>query len=243
MTQPPLLDRVDAAAALGSLRARQVNYRPEDVDESWHFDVQRTSLPAERPGPPEPDGVFQTACRLAAAYEFADPAVLRAVYPTGSDLLGRDMLLEGRFFGLRFYMGVRVTAVVDEERIGAHGGLELVWGWAYQTLGGHLEQGRMLYEVVKRPDTGEVAFELRAWSRGAPSLGPVTSLGWALFGRSTQLRFYRASGSRLARAVVAGRGAADPVPPRRTRDGLVLAPSDARARWVDRFTVRRDQPS
>ena len=26
------------------------------------------------------------------------------------------MLLEARFFGLRFYVGVRVTGVIDEER-------------------------------------------------------------------------------------------------------------------------------
>ncbi len=40
------------------------------------------------------------------------------------------MLLEGRFFLLRFYMGVRITVLVDETRYGRH----KVWGWAYETL-------------------------------------------------------------------------------------------------------------
>jgi len=49
-------------------------------------------------------------------YEFADARIVRAVYRGGDDLLGRDMLLEGRFCGLRFYLGVRVTGMIDETR-------------------------------------------------------------------------------------------------------------------------------
>jgi hypothetical protein len=52
------------------------------------------------------------------------------------------MLLEARFFGLRFYVGVRVTGVIDEERATGDGPAQ-VWGWCYQTLEGHLEQGRL----------------------------------------------------------------------------------------------------
>lgn len=45
------------------------------------------------------------------------------------------MLLEGRFWILRFYLGVRVIGVIDETRETAHGP-ERVWGWCYQTLQG-----------------------------------------------------------------------------------------------------------
>jgi hypothetical protein len=56
------------------------------------------------------------SCHLVGEYEFADARILRGVYRRDSALLGRNMLLEGRFFGLRFYFGVRVTGVIDEER-------------------------------------------------------------------------------------------------------------------------------
>jgi hypothetical protein len=71
-------------------------------------------LARERPGPPVPGQAWDTACALVRGYEFCEPRILRAVYRRGDDLLGRDMLLEGRFFGLRFHLGVRITEVIDE---------------------------------------------------------------------------------------------------------------------------------
>lgn len=77
------------------------------------------------------------------------------------------MLLEGRFFGLRFYLGVRITGVIDEERDAGDGPVR-VWGWWYQTLQGHLEQGRLSYEVCRAGarltglGLGEVRGPLRA---------------------------------------------------------------------------------
>ena len=53
---------------------------------------------------------------MVGQYEFADARILRGVYRPDSALLGRNLLLEGRFFALRFYLGVRITAVIDEER-------------------------------------------------------------------------------------------------------------------------------
>ena len=229
-----LLDRVDAATVLAGLGSRAVSYDPAGVDPHWRHDELRFAIARERPGPPEPHGAWQRARRAVDAYEFSDPSVIRAVYDAEAPLLGRDMLLEGRWGMLRFYMGVRVTAVVDEERPGA-----TVWGWAYETLEGHLECGRMSYEVVKEHATGEVQLDVRAVSRGAPTLGPVTTLGWRLFGRRTQLAFYAACGRRLAAIVAAG--TPGPAPTRRW-GSLVLAPSDARRRWWDAFAVRRHQP-
>jgi uncharacterized protein (UPF0548 family) len=247
MTRVRLLDRLDPGPVLREQRARRVNFDPAEVDDTWHHDLWRTDLPAERPGPPEPDGVWQTACRLVEAYEFADPRIIRAVYAAGHPLQGRDMLLEGRFTLLRFYFGVRVTDVIDAspDRAGDGGdgtGQDRVWGWAYETLEGHLERGRMSYEVVKHQDTGRVQLVIKAYSQGAPTLGPVTRLGWRLFGRRTQLRFDRACGRRLAAQVRRRAGAGHPVPDRQVVDGLVLAPSDAGGAWWRRVAVRRHQP-
>jgi hypothetical protein len=75
-------------------------------------------------------GPWETGCVLVRHYEFAEPAIVRAAYRGDSEIPGRDMLLEGRFFGLRFYLGVRITGIIDETR-DADGGRERVWGWSY----------------------------------------------------------------------------------------------------------------
>lgn len=237
MSTVRLLDRIDPAPVLAEQRERRVNFDPAEVDASWHHDRSRAHLGVEAPGPPEPNGVWETACRLVAAYEMADPSLIRAVYDPSAPLHGRDMVLEGRFLVLRFYMGVRVIDVIDERR-----GDSIVWGWAYETLEGHLERGRMSYEVVKDAASGDVDLVIRAYSEGAPTLGPVTGLGWKLFGRRTQLRFYRECGRRLARLVSERLGQDDPVPQRRTVHGLVLAPADAAPQPHHRLSVRRHQP-
>jgi uncharacterized protein (UPF0548 family) len=232
-----LLDRLDPGPQLAAQRALRVNFDPAEVDDSWHHDRSRTHVGHERPGPPEPDGVWETACRLVAAYEMADPTLIRAVYALAAPLQGRDMLLEGRFLRLRFYFGVRVTDVIDEHRAGRR-----TWGWTYETLEGHLERGRMSYEVVKYDATGDVELAISAFSERAPGVGLVTRLGWALFGRRSQLRFYRECGTRLTRMVRERAGRADPVPERRTADGLVLAPSDAARGRRQRLSIRRHHP-
>jgi uncharacterized protein (UPF0548 family) len=220
----------DEGAALDSLRHRCVNYDPataphgDQPDGHWHVDASTTVIGQELPGPPAAGGPWQTACTLVRQYEFSEPRILRAVYRRDDDLLGRDMLLEGRFLWLRFYLGVRITSVADETRHSG-GGAQRVWGWSYQTLSGHLEQGRLSYEVIKDLGTGLVTFRVSGYSRTAPIPSPVIRWGFVLFGRRTQLRFYQAVQRRLRELVRAAQhGAPLPVPAVRA-DGLVLAPS------------------
>lgn len=246
MTGPQrLLDRVDALPMLEHLEKQPVDYPRDDAaeDGTWHLDTWRTPLESEQPGPPHPDGSWHAARRIVERYEFSDPRLVRAVYRENSPLLGRTMLLEARFLLLRFYLGVRVTDVIDEAPPSAtRGAGRRVWGWAYETLAGHLERGRLSYEVIKDQDTGEVEFLLTAHSQRSPSLGPVLRLGWWLFGRRTQLRFYARCGQRLARAVEARATNPSGTPAPNPQHGLVLAPSDARRRMLDRFGIRRPQP-
>ena len=249
MTGPRLFDRIDAAQALAELADIGTNFSDAEVNSvDWHHDDACIELQEEEEhGPPVAAGPWWAARRLVAAYEFTDPARIRAVYRADADLEGRDMLLEGRFFLLRFYIGVRITEVIDEERACERSARpcargDRVWGWVYETLDGHFERGRMSYLVIKHQDTGEVEFAIRAFSQAASSMGRLTRLGWVLFGRRTQLRFYRTCGERLRRAVAARHGQADLIPPRQNDRGLVLAPSDARRRWFDRLSIRRHQP-
>lgn len=230
-----LFGHVDEPAALDELAGLRINYDParspehgaEAVEGHWHVDSGSTVIGREGPGAPERGGAWETACRLVSEYEFADARILRGVYRRDSELRGRNMLLEARFFGLRFYLGVRVTEVIDEERDGGEGP-ERVWGWRYQTLNGHLEQGELSYEVIKNLTTGLVTFRVGGYSRPAPIRNPVIRWGFLLFGRWTQQRFYRNVQARMADLVrAARRGSPLPAPEARP-DGIVLAPSGVR---------------
>ena len=107
------------------------------------------------------------------------------------------MLLEVRFWGLRFPVGVRVGAVIDETRT-VDGRDVRVWGWGYGTLQGHLEVGQMDYEVWKWLDTGAVEFRVHVVSRPGRIPNPIVRLGFRLFGRREQMRFARRSCERMA---------------------------------------------
>jgi uncharacterized protein (UPF0548 family) len=254
-----LLAPVDEGAELGRLAGLGINYDLAESPEGgpgtaggqaaggqaagghWHVDSGETVLGQEGPGDPERAGPWATACLLVGQYEFADARILRGVYRQDAALLGRNMLLEARFFGLRFYLGVRVTGVIDKTRDSGHGP-ERVWGWCYQTLEGHLEQGRLSYEVIKNVTSGQVTFRVAGYSRPAPISNPVVRLGFRLFGRRTQQRFYRNIQRRLADLVAAAqRGQPLPAPAVRA-DGIVLAPSGARPRLLEHLAPRWIHP-
>jgi uncharacterized protein (UPF0548 family) len=235
-----LLSSVDESGALSSLRGRGLNYDPAAApqdgrpDGHWHVDGGDIVVGREPAGPPAAGGPWELARQLVAQYEFTDGRIVRAVYRPADDLLGRDMLLEGRFWWLRFYLGVRVTSVTDETREGS-GGAERVWGWSYQTLQGHLEQGRLSYEVIKNLASGQVTFRVSGYSRPAPMRSPVIRLGFALFGRRTQRRFYRSVQLRL-RALVRAAQQGTPLPrPAVRADGIATAPAGAAPDRLDRL--------
>jgi hypothetical protein len=238
-----LLGNIDYVTALAALRNREVNYDPSEVrPPSWNFDVHRSLVGRERPGPPEPGGVWETARDLVRDYEFTPPELIRAVYHRQDPLLGRNLLLEGRFSGLRFYMGVRITALINETR--HHH--EKVWGWAYQTLEHHLERGKVTYEVIKHLNSGQVEFVASCQSQRSPTVGPILRLGWLLFGRRAQLRFYRRCGQRLHELVRASR-TGTPTPaaarPQLEINDLVLVPSGVKPHPLDRLTTRQHNPA
>ncbi len=110
-----------------------------------------------------------------------------------------------------------------------------MWGWCYQTLEGHLEQGRLSYEVIKHLTTGQVAFRVAGYSRAAPIGNPIVRLGFLLFGRWTQRRFYRNIQVRITE-LVRGAQRGRPLPSPAVRpDGIVLAPSGARPHRLERL--------
>jgi uncharacterized protein (UPF0548 family) len=176
----------DIERRLAALADTPVNYDPAELDlerppPGWSVDRRRRPLPSEPPGDPLPDGSWAIASRLIRGYEFADPSVVRAHYDRARPLEGREMLLELRALGLvRVYVGVRVVRVYDEQR-DVGGRTARVFGWAYRTLEGHVEEGQMDWQVWKWRDTGDVEFRVHAVSRTAHIANPLVRIGfWAL---------------------------------------------------------------
>lgn len=194
-------------AALASLARLQVNYDPAALDlrhppAGWKLDTRRQPLESEPPGEPVDGGPWQIAARLIRGYEFADPSLVRARYDPDAPLLGRDMLLELRAMGLvSVYVGVRVCEVWDGHE-DCDGRRARVFGWAYRTLEGHVEQGQMGWQVWKWLDTGEVEFHARAVSRTAPIENPVIWLGFHVLKRYER-RLYLDSTDRRMRELTA----------------------------------------
>lgn len=197
-TTAPLDD--DVVDLLDDLPSRSPNYSvtggPFDGAHGWKVDDLCQPLPSESPGEPVPGGSFQTARQVLTNYEMADPDIIRAAFDPDVPLSGRDMALEGRFLFLRFPMGVRITHVVDDT-IRVDNRRVRRWGWGYSTLDGHLEQGRMDWEVWKWLADGSVEFRIHAFSRRGPISNPIIRLGFALFGEMTQERFYRSVRARM----------------------------------------------
>lgn len=210
MVDEQLIGHPDAHKALDDLHDKRLNFDVGQrdwltVESGWRVDDYRQPLPPEPPGPPIPGGSWQIAQRLMRGYEFADPKIVRAIYYPDHPLEERDMLLEGRFLGLRFRFGVRVGGVLDETRpIDGH---EVrVWGWNYRTLQGHLEMGQMDYEVWKWLDSGKVEFRIHAFSRPAQIRNPLIRLGFRLFGRALQVKFARRACLRMQQLTAAELG-------------------------------------
>jgi uncharacterized protein (UPF0548 family) len=187
--------------ALDEAHDARLNFDASELPRSgssggWHVDDYCQPLPGEAPGPPVPGGPWTVMCRLMRDYEFADPKIVRAVYHSDTPLEDRTMLLEARFYGLRFHLGVRVGGVVDAVKT-VEGRPVQVWGWNYRTLQGHLEMGQMDYQAWKWCDTGTVEFRIHVVSRAARIPNPLIRLGFALFGRRMQKKFARRALARM----------------------------------------------
>jgi uncharacterized protein (UPF0548 family) len=147
---------------------------------------------------PLPRGSGEIARELVRDYRMADPAIVRATWDAKAPLLGREMLLQLRLWRVLWvHARVRVTRVWDEQRDGAR-----VFGYEYETLPGHLEIGQMDYEVHEWED-GAAEFRLHARSKASGEGAWWARIGFRLFGRREQLRFYRRCSERMARLTAA----------------------------------------
>lgn len=129
------------------------------------------------------------------AYRFPDPNLIQGHYDPEAPLEGRSMLLRGRFLGLEFPFGVRISRTFEETRDTPKGPLR-VWGYSYRTLEHHFERGQITFMVGKYMDSGRVIFRIHSNSQRAHIPNPLYRAGFWLFGRSLQARFTRTALSR-----------------------------------------------
>lgn len=181
---------------LADLRGRALNYDPDlphDPEHGWRIDDYCEPLGRG-------DEVFSRAQTLLRDYKVADPSMVRATYDPDTPLPGRDMLLELRFGPLRLHVGCRVGDVTDEMRR-VDGREVRVWGWAYQTLEGHLEQGQMSWEVWRWLDTDAVEFRIHSYSRNAEARNWVVNTGFKVLGQWQRRLYLQRACERMARMV------------------------------------------
>jgi uncharacterized protein (UPF0548 family) len=221
---------------------RELNFELQPLEcytreRGWHADTLSQRLPGEAPGAPEPGGSWEIAGRLIEDYRIADPEIVRATWDPSAPLLGREMRLELRLYRLvSVHADVRVTRVWDEDRL-VDGRTARVFGYEYATLRGHVEMGRMDYEVHKWRDDGAVEFRLHAHSRASNEGLPWVRLGFRLFGRRQQVRFYLRCCERIAQLTARELGLPEAPPPPAVR----LEPADApdTAELSERLVPRR----
>jgi uncharacterized protein (UPF0548 family) len=170
-------------------------------------------LPREPPGEPVAGGAWAIARRLVEEYRMADPAIVRARWDPDAAFVGRVMVLQLRLWRLLYvHARVRVTRVWDDHRV-VDGRRARVFGFEYETLPGHLEIGRMDYEVLKFLDDGAVQFRLHARTRASGDGAWWARIGFLLFGRRQQMRFYFRCCARMGRLTAASLGLPDRTPP------------------------------
>lgn len=175
-------------------RLERLEHLPRNFDDSpdqmrpergWRQYYSEAVVARERPGPPEEKGPFAQGRKVVASYQFSDPRIVIGHFDPEAPLLGRRMLLEMRALRLLHYVsGVVVGDVQDEAEEG-----QTVFGFRYDTLEGHLEEGIEWFCLSKEHETGKIRFRIEAcwrpgqfpnwWSRlGFLVLGPLYQRVW-----------------------------------------------------------------
>jgi len=133
------------------------------VNRGWNHYLSKAVIARESPGKPLEAGPFRRAEVAIASFQFSNPTIVVAHFDADSRLLGRRMLLEMKALrSIHFLASVVVDEVRFEQQDGCH-----TFGYRYDTLDGHIEQGSEWFLLTKDIETGEVSFKIEAaWKPG-----------------------------------------------------------------------------
>ncbi|MCE9668737.1 DUF1990 family protein [Myxococcus stipitatus] len=164
------------------------------LERGWNQVHSEASLGHEPPGPPCEDGLFARARRVLETFDFSDPRIVRWHFLVDTPLHGRTVLLELKSLRqrLRYLVGVRVGDVREER-----GEDFSVFGFSFETLEGHIEEGREWFLLQKRHATGEVRFRIEAAWRPGRFPNAWSRWGFAVVGRSYQRAWHEQTQVRL----------------------------------------------
>jgi uncharacterized protein (UPF0548 family) len=158
----------------------------------WTVDGDDKPLGYEPPGPPAPDGLFARAKQAVINYDFSDPRIVVGHYEPGAPLPDRDILLEIKVLGFRFLNGVRIHTVRDESDE-----KRTSFGFRYDTLEGHIEQGFEWFLLSKNHESGEVRFRIQAHWRLGDFPSWWSRVGFLLLGGRYRQQWRRRAVARL----------------------------------------------
>ena len=187
-------------ARLERLPAAAVNFSDSEEQmtgaRGWHHYHSEAVVAVE----PDGDVMFARARQAVATYQFSDPAIVVAHLDPKTPLLLRRLLLEIRIFGLHYLCPAVVSHVREEPA---------VYGFRYDTLEGHFEQGVEWFLLTKN-EKGEITFRIEArWRRGEfPNWW--SRFGFMMFAGRSQRRWHREAHRRVS--VLAHTGSLAPPP-------------------------------
>ncbi len=161
-------------------------------EHGWTVDGSEDLIGTEPPGPPVPDGVFARARQGLMNYDFSDPRIVVGHFDPDAPFVGRNMLLEFKALGFRFLGGCRVHSVREESNDKL-----TTFGFRYDTLKGHIEEGFEWFLLVKNHLTGDVAFRIEAHWRLGEFPTWWSRLGFKLFGERFRNRWRHNAPNRL----------------------------------------------
>ncbi|MCI0712192.1 MAG: DUF1990 domain-containing protein [Chloroflexi bacterium] len=191
---------------LQKLRQERVNFDPRLKDtftegNGWRLSDYEIDLPPEPPGPPLENGSFAIAKQILHNYEFPDTTLIEAIFDPDEPLHERTMLLIGKFAGMKFYFGGRVNGVIDEQRQTEDGPAH-VWGYGYQTLESHWENGEITFEIWKYLNSGRVKFRFHSYVRIGYVPNWLYRVGFRMMWKRLQVQFARTALARMRSLVM-----------------------------------------
>jgi uncharacterized protein (UPF0548 family) len=194
-TEAELQERLAGLAAL----PRNFTAAPEQmtVEHGWHQYYSEAVIARSRPGAPAEEGPFARGQIAVAHYAFSDPTIVTGHFDPDGPLLGRTMLLEMRALRVLHYLGGVVVGATRSEEVEGRS----VFGFRYDTLEGHIEQGIERFLLTKEHNTGDIRFRIEAAWRPGQFPNVWSRLGFHWLGPYYQRRWHRRAHVLMAQLV------------------------------------------